>query len=67
MKKVRLIFVGIMLVFITGVFTSCTHNSEDFDPLLIEVVNTELDDSKSETEGTEAEEEGGPTGPDGSS
>ncbi len=60
MKKLRLIFVGIILTIAFTVFTSCTYNSEDFDPVLTEQVdNTEIENSKSDPNGGEEEEEEG--------
>ena len=62
----RLIFAGVLLAFVCVGFSSCTHNSEDIDPILIEnVIDQELDDSKFETdpETEKEEEEGGPPDP----
>lgn len=57
MKKLRLIFAGVLLAFVCVGFASCTHNSEDLDPILTEnVLDQKLDDSKSNSEGTEKEE-----------
>lgn len=61
MRKFRLTFVGIVLTIAFTMFTSCTHNGEDFDPVLTEeVVNTELEDSKTNS-GEEEEESGAGT------
>lgn len=57
MKKVRQIFVGIMLVVLCVGFTSCSDVSEDMDPILIESVDASDIDVKSE----EDPEEGGGT------
>ncbi|GAB5526382.1 MAG: hypothetical protein Roseis2KO_42540 [Roseivirga sp.] len=48
MKKVRQIFVGIMLVVLCVGFTSCSDVSEDMDPILIESVDASDIDVKSE-------------------
>ena len=53
MKKVRLIFVGIMLAIVCVGFTSCGHEA-DMDPIGLETV--ELNDV--ESEGSESEDEG---------
>ena len=51
MKMLRLIFAGVLLAFVCVGFSSCTHNSEDIDPILIEnVVDQKPDDSKSEND-----------------
>ncbi len=44
MKKVRQIFVGIMLVVLCVGFTSCSDVSEDMDPILIESVDVDASD-----------------------
>lgn len=58
MKKVRQIFVGIMLVVLCVGFTSCSDVSEDVDPILIESVDASDIDVKSE----DPEGEGGSGG-----
>lgn len=55
MKKVRQIFVGIMLVVLCVGFTSCSDVSEDMDPILIESVDASDIDVKSE----DPEDDGG--------
>lgn len=64
MKKVRLIFVGIMLAVLCVGFTSCSDVSEDINPTLIESVDVDaIDiDVKSEDPEETGEEEGSGTG-----
>lgn len=59
MKKVRQIFVGIMLVVLCVGFTSCSDVSEDMDPILIESVDVDASDIDVKSE--EDPEEGGGT------
>jgi len=56
MKKVRLIFVGIMLAIVFVGFTSCGHEA-DMDPIVTEnVIDEGLD---IDVRGEDGEEEGG--------
>lgn len=62
MKKVRLIFVGIMLAVLCVGFTSCSDVSEDINPTLIESVDvdaTDIDVKSEDPEGDEKEEGNG--------
>lgn len=58
MKKVRQIFVGIMLVVMCVGFTSCSDVSEDMDPILIESVDVDTLDIDVKSEDPEEGEEG---------
>lgn len=60
MKKVRLIFVGIMLAVLCVGFTSCSDVSEDINPTLIESVDVDATDIDVKSEDPEegGEEEG---------
>ncbi|GEM_PF-6129426 len=59
MKKVRQIFVGIMLVVLCVGFTSCSDVSEDMDPILIESVDVDASDIDVKSEDPEGEEGSG--------
>ena len=49
MKKVRLIFVGIMLALFCVGFTSCGHEEGDMDPVTLELIeDTASDDGGGE-------------------
>ena len=57
MKKVRLIFVGIMLALFCVGFTSCGHEA-DMDPVLTEEVGDGLDIDVRGEDGEEEESSG---------
>lgn len=56
MKKVRQIFVGIMLVVMCVGFTSCSDVSEDMDPILIESVDVDASDIDVKSEDPEEDD-----------
>ncbi|MCE7993128.1 MAG: hypothetical protein HEP71_14170 [Roseivirga sp.] len=64
MKKVRLIFVGIMLAVLCVGFTSCSDVSEDINPTLIESVDVDATDIdvKSEDPENDDDPDNGTTG-----
>ena len=62
MKKVRLIFVGIMLAVMCVGFTSCSDVSEDINPTLIESVEVDTSDIDVKSEDPEDDGNGGGQG-----
>jgi hypothetical protein len=58
MKKVRQIFVGVMLVVLCIGFTSCSEISEDVNPSLIESVDM---DANMDVPGEDPEDDGNST------